>query len=229
MPEAAAGIFDGSVIDDKTLPELTDKDIQRYSRHLILPQVGIEGQKKLKAARVLIIGSGALGLPVVLYLAAAGVGHLGVVDFDEVEESNLQRQIVHTTRDIGRPKTASARDRIRGINPDADVTVYNIGLTSENALDILADWDVIVDGTDNFQTRYLINDACVMLGKPEVYGSIFQFEGLASVFYAKHGPCYRCLYIIEELIRSGFEGRLISLKGGINGWAKDVYPSIPLY
>lgn len=194
MSDERPGIFSGSVIPDEGLPELSDSDIQRYSRHLILPQVGVEGQKKLKKAKVLLIGSGALGSPVALYLAAAGVGTLGVVDFDEVEESNLQRQIIHSTRDVGRPKVASAKDRIRSINPKAEVIVYNLGLTSENALEIFADYDVIVDGTDNFQTRYLINDACVMLGKPEVYGSVFQFEGLASVFYAKHGPCYRCLY-----------------------------------
>ena len=175
MSDGRPGIFSGSVIPDNDLPELGDADIQRYSRHLILPQVGIEGQRKLKKAKVLLIGSGALGSPAALYLAAAGVGTLGVVDFDEVEESNLQRQVIHSTRDVGRPKVASARDRIRSINPKAEVIAYNISLTSENALEIFADYDVIVDGTDNFQTRYLINDACVMLGKPEVYGSVFQF------------------------------------------------------
>lgn len=194
MHDGNQAVFQESVIPDKDLPELTDEDILRYSRHVILPQVGIDGQRKLKKAKVLVVGTGGLGAPVALYLAAAGIGTIGLVDFDEVEESNLQRQIIHGTRDVGRPKVASARDRIRSINPRAEVIMHNTHLNSENALEILAPYDVIVDGTDNFQTRYLVNDACVLLGKPDVYGSVFQFEGLASVFYAKKGPCYRCLY-----------------------------------
>ncbi len=194
MSDGREAISGGRVVLDNSLPALTDKDILRYSRHLILPQIGAVGQKKLKKAKVLIVGTGGLGAPVALYLAAAGIGTVGLVDFDEVEESNLQRQIIHGTRDVGRPKVASARDRIRALNPEIEVIMHNVRLNSDNALDILAPYDVIVDGTDNFQTRYLVNDACVLLGKPDVYGSIFQFEGLASVFHAKKGPCYRCLY-----------------------------------
>ena len=159
-----------------------------------MPQIGIQGQEKLGKARVLIVGAGGLGSPVALYLAAAGVGTIGLLDFDEVELSNLQRQVIHSTRDIGRPKVASAKDRIRALNPAVNVEVFNTKLTSENALEIMAGYDIIVDGTDNFQSRYLINDACVLLGKPDVYGSIYRFDGLASVFDARKGPCYRCLY-----------------------------------
>ncbi|WAV88762.1 molybdopterin-synthase adenylyltransferase MoeB [Oxalobacter aliiformigenes] len=169
-------------------------EIIRYSRHLLLPQIGIQGQEKLGKARVLIVGAGGLGSPVALYLAAAGVGTIGLLDFDEVELSNLQRQVIHSTRDIGRPKVASAKDRIRALNPAVNVEVFNTKLTSENALEIMAGYDIIVDGTDNFQSRYLINDACVLLRKPDVYGSIYRFDGLASVFDARKGPCYRCLY-----------------------------------
>ena len=183
-----------SIIADDRLAELTHAEIARYSRHLLLPEVGLEGQKRLKAARVLIIGTGGLGAPVALYLAAAGVGTLGIVDFDFVEISNLQRQIIHSTKDLNRPKVASAKDKLKAINPDLQVVTYNTTLSSKNALEIIREYDLVVDGTDNYPTRYLINDACVLLGKPLVYGSIFQFEGQASVFYAGEGPCYRCLY-----------------------------------
>ncbi len=200
--------------------ELTKDEVTRYSRHLILPEVGVEGQLKLKQSRVLIVGTGGLGAPVAMYLAAAGVGTLGIVDFDYVEESNLQRQVIHGTRDIGRPKTASAKDRIKSINPHIEVVVYDTRLTSENALDIIRDYDVVVDGTDNFQTRYLVNDACVLLGKPNVYGSVFRFEGQASVFYAKEGACYRCLYPEPPppgLVPSCAEGGILGVLPGIVG------------
>jgi sulfur-carrier protein adenylyltransferase/sulfurtransferase len=174
--------------------DLSNEEIARYSRHLIMPEVALDGQKKLKQARVLTIGAGGLGAPLAMYLAAAGVGTLGIVDFDIVDESNLQRQIIHGTSDVGRPKMESARDRINDINPNVNVEGFEEPLSSENALDIFKDFDIIVDGTDNFPTRYLVNDASVLLGKPNVYGSIFRFEGQASVFYAEEGPCYRCLY-----------------------------------
>ncbi len=174
--------------------ELSNEEVARYSRHLIMPEVAMEGQKKLKNARVLTIGAGGLGAPLAMYLAAAGVGTIGIVDFDVVDESNLQRQIIHGTSDVGRPKLESARDRIKDINPNVNVEVFGEALSSENALDIFKDFDIVVDGTDNFPTRYLVNDACVLLGKPNVYGSIFRFEGQASVFWAEEGPCYRCLY-----------------------------------
>ena len=174
--------------------DLSNEEIARYSRHLIMPEVALDGQKKLKQARVLTIGAGGLGAPLAMYLAAAGVGTLGIVDFDVVDESNLQRQIIHGTSDVGRPKMESARDRINDINPNVNVEGFEEPLSSENALDIFKDFDIIVDGTDNFPTRYLVNDASVLLGKPNVYGSIFRFEGQASVFYAEEGPCYRCLY-----------------------------------
>src|ERR687895_531797 len=174
--------------------ELSNEEIARYSRHLIMPEVALDGQKKLKTARVLTIGAGGLGSPLALYLAAAGIGTLGIVDFDVVDESNLQRQIIHGTSDLGRPKMESARDRINDINPNVRVEAYAEALSSENALEIFKDFDVIVDGTDNFPTRYLVNDASVLTGKPNVYGSIFRFEGQVSVFWAEQGPCYRCLY-----------------------------------
>jgi adenylyltransferase/sulfurtransferase len=209
-----------SVIKDRALPDLSNEEISRYSRHLLLPELGVKGQKRLKAARVLIVGTGGLGAPLALYLAAAGVGTLGIVDFDFVEESNLQRQIIHSTRDIGRPKVASAQDRIKGINPHIKINVHNTMLTSANALDIMKDYDVVADGTDNYQTRYLVNDACVLLGIPNVYGSIFQFEGQASVFYAKQGPCYRCLYPEPPppgLVPSCAEGGVVGVLPGIVG------------
>jgi adenylyltransferase/sulfurtransferase len=175
--------------------ELNDAEIRRYSRHLILPEVGLEGQKKICSASVLCIGAGGLGSPMAMYLAAAGIGRLGIVDFDSVELSNLQRQVIHGTPDVGRSKTQSAADTIRRINPDVQVVRHDTRLTSDNALDIMRPYDIVVDGTDNFPTRYLTNDACVLLRKPNVYGSVFRFEGQASVF-APHlgGPCYRCLY-----------------------------------
>ena len=176
------------------LPDLSRDEISRYARHLIIPDVGIDGQKRLKAARVLLVGAGGLGSPLALYLAAAGVGHIGIVDFDVVDVTNLQRQILHGTKDVGRSKLASARERIADINPFVELTTYETALTSQNALGIIEKYDLVVDGTDNFPTRYLVNDACVMLGKPNVYGSVFRFEGQASVFSTKDGPCYRCLF-----------------------------------
>ena len=175
-------------------PELSREELQRYSRHLTLPEVGLRGQRKLKAARVLLVGAGGLGSPQALYLAAAGVGTLGVVDFDLVDFSNLQRQVLHDTNNVGTPKTESARQRINAINPDVQVIGHEARLTSANALDVLRDYEVVVDGADNFPTRYLVNDACVLLGKPDVYGAIHRFEGQASVFDANRGPCYRCIF-----------------------------------
>lgn len=200
--------------------ELSNEEIARYSRHLIMPEVALEGQKKLKAARVLTIGAGGLGAPLAMYLAAAGVGTIGIVDFDVVDESNLQRQIIHGTSDIGRPKLESARETIEDINPNVKVETFGEALSSENALDIFRDFDIIVDGTDNFPTRYLVNDACVLLGKPNVYGSIFRFEGQASVFYAEEGPCYRCLYPEPPppgLVPSCAEGGVLGILPGAIG------------
>jgi len=176
------------------MSKLTSAELERYSRHLSLPEVGLTGQEKLRDARVLIVGAGGLGSPVALYLAAAGVGHLGLVDFDTVDVTNLQRQIIHGTKDVGRSKLLSARERIADVNPFVKVDTHETRLTSANALDVIAGYDVVVDGTDNFPTRYLVNDACVLLGKPNVYGSIFRFDGQVSVFDAKRGACYRCLY-----------------------------------
>ena len=200
--------------------ELSNDEIARYSRHLIMPEVALDGQKKLKAAKVLTVGTGGLGSPLALYLAAAGIGTIGIVDFDVVDESNLQRQIIHGTSDVGRPKVESARDKIKDINPNVEVVVHEEALTSENALEIFADYDVIVDGTDNFPTRYLVNDACVLLGKPNVYGSIFRFEGQASVFWAEEGPCYRCLYPEPPppgLVPSCAEGGVLGILPGAIG------------
>jgi len=202
------------------LPELSAREIARYSRHLILPEVGMEGQRKLKQARVLLIGTGGLGSPLALYLAAAGVGTLGLVDFDVVDESNLQRQVIHGTSDVGRPKISSAEDRIREVNPHVNVERHETRLTSENALGIVAEYDIVVDGTDNFPTRYLVNDACVLLGKPNVYGSIFRFEGQLSVFWAQRGPCYRCLFPEPPppgLVPSCAEGGVLGVLPGIIG------------
>jgi molybdopterin/thiamine biosynthesis adenylyltransferase/rhodanese-related sulfurtransferase len=200
--------------------ELSNEEIARYSRHLIMPEVALDGQKKLKQARVLTIGAGGLGSPLAMYLAAAGIGTIGIVDFDVVDESNLQRQIIHGTSDLGRPKMESARDRIQDINPNVHVEAFEEALTSENALEIFEDFDVIVDGTDNFPTRYLVNDACVLTGKPNVYGSIFRFEGQASVFYAEEGPCYRCLYPEPPppgLVPSCAEGGVLGILPGAIG------------
>src|SRR5215469_16982131 len=174
--------------------ELTLDEVKRYSRHLIIPEVGMTGQKRLKNAKVLVVGAGGLGSPALLYLAAAGVGTLGVIDFDIVDESNLQRQIIHGQSDIGRLKAESARDSIAEINPFVHVQVHSEALSNDNVLEIFSRYDLIVDGTDNFATRYMVNDACVLLGKPYVWGSIYRFDGQASVFWAEHGPCYRCLY-----------------------------------
>jgi adenylyltransferase/sulfurtransferase len=174
--------------------DLTVDEVRRYSRHLIIPDVGKTGQRRLKNAKVLVVGAGGLGSPALLYLAAAGVGTLGVIDFDVVDESNLQRQIIHGQSDIGRPKAVSAMESIREVNPLVNVVLHEERLDSDNAMQIFAPYDLIVDGTDNFATRYLVNDACVLLGKPYVWGSIYRFDGQASVFWAEHGPCYRCLY-----------------------------------
>jgi len=202
------------------LPKLSHEEILRYSRHLILPDVGVEGQKKLKAARVLLVGAGGLGSPAALYLAAAGVGTLGIVDFDVVDKTNLQRQVLHGTSTVGIPKLESAKQRISDLNPNVRVETFETRLTAENALDIIRDFDIVADGTDNFPTRYLVNDACVLLGKPNVYGSIFRFEGQASVFHAKLGPCYRCLYSEPPppgLVPSCAEGGVLGVLPGIIG------------
>ena len=202
------------------LPTLSNEEVLRYSRHLIMPEVGMEGQQKLKAARVLCIGTGGLGSPLALYLSAAGVGTIGLVDFDVVDFTNLQRQVIHFTSDVGRPKLESAKEKIAAINPFVNVKTFNTKLTSENALQIFADFDIIVDGTDNFPTRFLVNDACVMTGKPNVYGSIFRFEGQASVFAAKDGPCYRCLYPEPPppgLVPSCAEGGVLGILPGLVG------------
>src|SRR3989441_6335353 len=204
----------------RTLPELTNDEIKRYSRHLIMPEVGVEGQRKLKAARVLCIGAGGLGSPVAMYLTAAGVGTLGIVDFDVVDFSNLQRQILHGTPDVGRSKLASAKDRLQALNPNVDVVAHETAISSENALKLFEPYDVIVDGTDNFPTRYLVNDASVLTGKPNAYGSIFRFEGQASVFATKDGPCYRCLYPEPPppgLVPSCAEGGVLGVLPGIIG------------
>jgi molybdopterin/thiamine biosynthesis adenylyltransferase/rhodanese-related sulfurtransferase len=200
--------------------ELSNEEIARYSRHLIMPEVALDGQKKLKQARVLTIGAGGLGSPLAMYLAAAGVGTIGIVDFDVVDESNLQRQIIHGTSDLGRPKLESAREKVEDINPNVKVETFGEPLSSENALEIFEGFDVIVDGTDNFPTRYLVNDASVLTGKPNVYGSIFRFEGQASVFWAEEGPCYRCLYPEPPppgLVPSCAEGGVLGILPGAIG------------
>jgi len=202
------------------LTTLSHEELLRYSRHLTLPDVGLEGQSKLRDARVLLVGAGGLGSPAALYLAAAGVGTLGLVDFDLVDLSNLQRQILHGTSGIGSAKTESARARLRDINPHVQLATFADRLTSANALTILRDFDIVVDGSDNFPTRYLVNDACVLLGKPDVYGSVFRFDGQVSVFYAKQGPCYRCLYAEPpppDLVPSCAEGGVLGVLPGIIG------------
>ena len=202
------------------LPTLGADEVLRYSRHLIIPDVGLTGQRRLKNSRVLLVGAGGLGSPLGLYLAAAGVGTLGLVDFDVVDLTNLQRQVLHGTKDVGRPKLASATERIRDVNPHVHVEPFETRLTSANALDILRDFDVVVDGTDNFPTRYLTNDACVLLGKPNVYGSIFRFEGQASVFATADGPCYRCLFPEPPppgLVPSCAEGGVLGVLPGLIG------------
>jgi molybdopterin/thiamine biosynthesis adenylyltransferase/rhodanese-related sulfurtransferase len=200
--------------------KLSKEEIQRYSRHLIMPEVGMEGQLKLKRARVLTIGTGGLGAPLGLYLAAAGVGHLGLVDFDVVDSSNLQRQVTFTTADVGKPKSEAAKARLSALNPAIEIVSYETRLTSDNALELFRDYDIIVDGTDNFPTRFLVNDACVLLGKPNVYGSIFRFEGQATVFGYPGGPCYRCLYPEPPppgLVPSCAEGGVLGVLPGIVG------------
>jgi len=201
-------------------PQLTKDEILRYSRHLIMPEVGMEGQLKLKAAKVLCIGAGGLGSPLALYLGAAGIGKLGLVDFDVVDFTNLQRQVIHGTSDVGRSKLQSARDTLLEINPHVGIETFETRLSSDNALDIFRDYDLVADGTDNFPTRYLVNDACVLLGKPNVYASIFRFEGQASIFYAEKGPCYRCLYPDPPppgLVPSCAEGGVLGVLPGIMG------------
>lgn len=203
-----------------TLGDLSHEEIRRYSRHLIMPEVGIEGQRKLKAARILLIGTGGLGSPTALYLAAAGVGTIGLVDYDVVDETNLQRQVIHGMSTVGISKLDSAERRLKDLNPDITVIKYNVPLTSDNALELFADYDVIIDGTDNFPTRYLVNDACVKLGKPNVYGSIFRFEGQLSVFYALEGPCYRCMFPEPPppgLVPSCAEGGVLGILPGTIG------------
>lgn len=219
IPSIAGGI---DMAETEVLEEvhLSKEEILRYSRHLIIPEVGLKGQKKLKTASVLMIGAGGLGSPLALYLAAAGIGKIGIVDFDVVDESNLQRQIIHSTSDVGKSKLESARASIEGINPNVIVETYPVRLSSENALDLMKDYDIVADGTDNFPTRYLVNDACVLLDKPNVYGSIFRFDGQVTVFDAKLGPCYRCLYPAPPppgLVPSCAEGGVLGVLPGIIG------------
>ena len=203
-----------------TLPELSNDEVARYSRHLLLPEVGMEGQQKLKAAKVLCVGTGGLGSPLAFYLAAAGIGTLGLVDFDVVDSSNLQRQIIHSTKDVGRSKIQSATEKLEALNPFLKIVPHETMLTSKNALEIISQYDVVADGTDNFPTRYLVNDACVLTGKPNAYGSIFRFEGQASVFATKEGPCYRCLYPEPPppgLVPSCAEGGVLGILPGLVG------------
>ena len=202
------------------LPELNHEEILRYSRHLLIPEVGLEGQRKLKNSSALVIGTGGLGSPVALYLAAAGVGRIGLVDYDVVDSSNLQRQVIHGTSTIGKLKVESARNKLLDLNPDIQIDIYNEPFTSENAIRIAKDYDVLIDGTDNFPTRYLTNDVCVFLGKPNIYGSIFRFDGQLSVFYAKEGPCYRCLFPEPPppgLVPSCAEGGVLGVLPGTIG------------
>jgi adenylyltransferase/sulfurtransferase len=206
--------------DRESSVTLTPPEIQRYARHLIMPEVAMRGQKRLKAAKVLCIGTGGLGSPLSLYLAAAGVGTIGLADFDVVDVSNLQRQIIHFTGDIGRPKIASAEEKLKAINPELTIVRHEHSVDSTNAMDLFADYDVIVDGTDNFPTRYLVNDACVLLGKPNVYGSIFRFDGQATVFFPPDGPCYRCLYPEPpppDLVPNCAEGGVLGILPGLIG------------
>ena len=207
-------------LDDAQNVELSPNEYQRYSRHLILPEVGLDGQKRLKAASVLLIGTGGLGAPLALYLAAAGIGRIGLVDFDVVDFSNLQRQIIHGTKDVGKAKIQSAVETLSDLNPDIVVETHETMVTSANALELFANYHIIIDGTDNFPTRYLVNDACVLLGKPNVYGSIFRFEGQATVFWAEKGPCYRCLYPEPPppgLVPSCAEGGVLGVLPGTIG------------
>ncbi len=214
------GVAAPSPGDEKPKASLSKEEVMRYSRHLIMPEVGMEGQLKLKQAKVLCIGTGGLGAPLGLYLAAAGVGRIGLVDFDVVDSTNLQRQVLFGTSDVGRPKITAAADRLRNLNPDIRIDTFETHLSSENALDIMKDYDIVVDGTDNFPTRYLVNDACVILGKPNVYGSIFRFEGQITIFGYPDGPCYRCLYPEPPppgLVPSCAEGGVLGVLPGIVG------------
>jgi adenylyltransferase/sulfurtransferase len=207
-------------LENAVLPALTPQEIRRYSRHLIMPEVGTEGQQKLKAAKVLMVGTGGLGSPLGMYLAAAGVGTLGLVEFDVVDESNLHRQLLYGASDVGRPKIQAAMERLNEVNPHVELVPHQVRLDSSNALDIAKDYDLVVDGTDNFPTRYLVNDTCVLLGKPNVYGSIFRFEGQVSVFWAEKGPCYRCLFPEPPppgLVPSCAEGGVLGVLPGIVG------------
>ncbi len=220
IPAIAGGAPFPGILGDVKGEKLTNDEISRYSRHLLLQEIGVKGQKKLKSAKVLIVGLGGLGAPLAQYLAAAGVGKIGLIDFDEVEESNLQRQVIHGTRDIGRPKVASAKDSIKQINPLVRVETYNYLLTAENAADIISDYDVVADASDNYQCRYLVNDACVLLGKPDVFGAMYQFEGQTTVYYAKEGPCYRCMYPAPPpagLVPSCATGGVVGVLPGIIG------------
>jgi molybdopterin/thiamine biosynthesis adenylyltransferase/rhodanese-related sulfurtransferase/molybdopterin converting factor small subunit len=224
VPSVAGGTptqtTDGVGAGLQTRPDLSAEEIKRYSRHLIMPEVGVDGQKKLKAGSVLCIGAGGLGSPAAMYLAAAGVGRIGMVDFDVVDFSNLQRQLLHGTSSVGRSKLDSARDRLHDLNPHIEIDTYETTVSSDNALDLFRPYDVILDGTDNFPTRYLVNDACVLTGKPNAYGSIFRFEGQASVFATKEGPCYRCLYPEPPppgLVPSCAEGGVLGVLPGIIG------------
>src|ERR1700722_6819293 len=220
IPSIAGGSEMATLAEAPALPSLNNDEIARYSRHLLLPEVGLEGQQKLKAAKVLCVGTGGLGSPLAFYLAAAGVGTLGLVDFDVVDSSNLQRQIIHSTKDVGRPKLDSAEEKLKALNPHMNIVKYNTMLLSSNAMEIFKDFDIVADGTDNFQTRYLVNDACVLSGKPNVYGSIFRFEGQASVFATEQGPCYRCLYPEPPppgLVPSCAEGGVLGILPGLVG------------
>jgi molybdopterin/thiamine biosynthesis adenylyltransferase/rhodanese-related sulfurtransferase/molybdopterin converting factor small subunit len=220
VPSIAGGVVAAPAEAPAENQPLSKDEILRYSRHLIIPEVGMEGQQKLKAAKVLLVGAGGLGAPLGLYLAAAGVGRIGLVDFDVVDFTNLQRQVIHSTTDVGRKKLDSAAEKMQGINPHLKLTKHEVALSSENALDILKDYDIVVDGTDNFPTRYLVNDACVLLGKPNVYGSIFRFEGQATVFAYEGGPCYRCLYPEPPppgLVPSCAEGGVLGILPGTIG------------
>jgi adenylyltransferase/sulfurtransferase len=222
VPERGSGVVSGVAVETTPapLPSLTNDEVKRYSRHLIMPEVGVDGQRKLKAAKVLCIGAGGLGSPVAMYLAAAGVGTIGLVDFDVVDFSNLQRQILHFTPDVGKPKLQSAKEKLHALNPEIEIRTHEVALSSQNALQLFEPYDVIVDGTDNFPTRYLVNDACVILGKPNAYGSIFRFEGQASVFATKDGPCYRCLYPEPPppgLVPSCAEGGVLGVLPGMIG------------
>ena len=218
IPAIAGG--SGNATEEREREKLTNDEILRYSRHLLLKEVGLQGQRRLKAAKVLIVGVGGLGAPLAQYLAAAGVGTIGLVDYDTVETSNLQRQVIHRTRDVGRPKVASAKDAIKNINPLVKTEAYNMQLTADNALDLIREYDIVADATDNYKSRYLVNDACALLGKPDVFGAMYQFEGQASVFYAKEGPCYRCVYPAPPppgLVPSCAQGGVVGVLPGIIG------------